>query len=163
MNNKINNKKNDIKSNKKKNIDKKIMSDIKKILNKLNKNLSIKTNFEKVIQFHKLAGIEPKTKINQKDKNFRISLLKEEFNEYLKAEENNNIENILKEMADIIYIVYGTAYYYNYNMDMIFNKVHQSNLTKVTSDKIIKNKNNKIIKPKGYKKVKLDLKDYKLI
>jgi predicted HAD superfamily Cof-like phosphohydrolase len=142
--------------------DQKFEKEINDMINKLNENLSLKTNFEKVISFHEKAKIFPSVKINTKLKDLRIKLMTEEFNEYIKAEEEGNLKHILKEIADIIYIAYGTSYCYNHDMNVIFDKVHKSNLSKVASN-IKKDKNGKIIKNEDYKKAELNLEDSKIL
>lgn len=80
----------------------------------------------------------------------RMRLLEEEFNEYQKGEYNNDLENIAKELADIIYIVCGTAVSYGIPLDKVFNAVHESNMAKLVDGKPIRREDGKILKPEGW-------------
>lgn len=88
-----------------------------------------------VIAFHKkfwaLVGESPSL-IPQDRSNNRYNLMKEEVEEYYKWVQNNDIENIAKELADILYTVYGTIIEHglqNVIFD-VFEEVHKSNMSK---------------------------------
>ena len=81
----------------------------------------------------------------------RMRLLKEEFDEYNQGEYNNDLENIAKELADIIYIVCGTAVSYGIPLDKVFDEVHKSNMAKLVDGKPIRREDGKILKPEGWK------------
>ena len=80
----------------------------------------------------------------------RMKLLKEEFDEYNEGETNNDLENIAKELADIIYIVCGTAVSYGIPLDRVFDEVHRSNMAKLVDGKPIRRDDGKILKPEGW-------------
>ena len=80
----------------------------------------------------------------------RMRLLEEEFNEYLESEIEDDLENIAKELADIIYIVCGTAVSYGIPLDRVFDAVHQSNMAKLVDGKPIRREDGKILKPEGW-------------
>lgn len=80
----------------------------------------------------------------------RMKLLKEEFDEYNEGETNNDLENIAKELADIIYIVCGTAVSYGIPLDRVFDEVHRSNMAKLVDGKPIRREDGKILKPEGW-------------
>ncbi|MFO7710654.1 MAG: nucleoside triphosphate pyrophosphohydrolase family protein [Candidatus Woesearchaeota archaeon] len=62
----------------------------------------------------------------------RFNLMQEEVKEYLDGVENRDIENVAKELADILYVVYGTILEHGLQdkMDEIFEEVHRSNMSK---------------------------------
>ncbi|MFP4424569.1 MAG: MazG nucleotide pyrophosphohydrolase domain-containing protein [Candidatus Woesearchaeota archaeon] len=62
----------------------------------------------------------------------RFNLMQEEVKEYLDGVENRDMENIAKELADILYVVYGTILEHGLQdkMDEIFEEVHRSNMSK---------------------------------
>ncbi len=62
----------------------------------------------------------------------RYKLMKDEVEEYLEGVKNENIENIAKELSDILYVVYGTILEHGLQnkMEEIFNEVHSSNMSK---------------------------------
>ena len=80
----------------------------------------------------------------------RIRLLEEEFEEYLQGERNDDLENIAKELADIIYIVCGTAVSYGIPLDRVFDEVHRSNMAKLVDGKPVRREDGKILKPEGW-------------
>ena len=80
----------------------------------------------------------------------RMRLMEEEFDEYLAGEANNDLENIAKELADIIYIVCGTAVSYGIPLDRVFDEVHRSNMAKLVDGKPIRREDGKILKPEGW-------------
>ncbi len=85
--------------------------------------------------------------------NNRHRLMKEEVEEYLKGVQAGDIENIAKELADILYSVYGTILEHGLQdqIEAIFEEVHKSNMSKDYSEY-------KMIKGKNY--VKADLKRF---
>ena len=62
----------------------------------------------------------------------RYRLMKEEVEEYLVGTEKKDIANIAKELADILYTVYGTILEHGLQdkMPEIFQEVHRSNMSK---------------------------------
>ena len=70
--------------------------------------------------------------------------MNEEVKEYKKEVENNNIEEISKELADILYAVYGTILEHGLQdkIEEIFEEVHKSNMSKDYNQyKMIKGQN----------------------
>lgn len=80
----------------------------------------------------------------------RMRLLEEEWTEYVIGEQNNDLENIAKELADIIYIVCGTAVSYGIPLDRVFDEVHRSNMAKLVDGKPVRREDGKILKPEGW-------------
>lgn len=86
------------------------------------------------------------------DRKLRLSLLKEEFEEYVQAEEENDIVAVADALADMLYIIFGTAHAYNIPLDEIFSEVHSTNMAKVGKNgKVERREDGKILKPKGWK------------
>lgn len=109
----------------------------------------------KVGDFHKAcdAAVFDEDKACQfsEDKSLRMNLLKEEFIEYMEAEENADIVGVADALADMIYIIMGTAHSYNIPIEEIFNEVHATNMAKVGSDgKVKRREDGKILKPEGW-------------
>ena len=80
----------------------------------------------------------------------RMSLLEEEFDEYLEAEENADIVEIADALADIIYIALGTAVSYGIPLDKVFEEVHRSNMAKLVDGKVLRRADGKVQKPEGW-------------
>ena len=78
----------------------------------------------------------------------RYELMREEVEEYILGVKNNDLENIAKELVDILYGVYGTILEHGLQdkVDKIFAEVHRSHMSKNYSpQKMIKGK--KYFKP----------------
>jgi predicted HAD superfamily Cof-like phosphohydrolase len=87
---------------------------------------------------------------NGPERALRMRLLEEEMKEYEQGEYKNDLENIAKELADIIYIVCGTAVSYGIPLDKVFDAVHASNMAKLIDGKPIRRDDGKILKPEGW-------------
>ena len=62
----------------------------------------------------------------------RYNLMREEVEEYLAGAKKGDIQNVAKELADILYAVYGTIIEHGLQdkMEAIFEEVHTSHMTK---------------------------------
>jgi predicted HAD superfamily Cof-like phosphohydrolase len=94
-------------------------------------------------------GIKPEFP-EPSERELRIRLLKEEYEEYIQGECKHDLENIAKELADIIYIVCGTAASYGIPLDRVFDEVHKSNMAKLVDGKPVRRADGKILKPEGW-------------
>lgn len=86
-------------------------------------------------------------------KQLRIRLIQEEFDELKESMANGNLAAVAKEMADLLYVVYGTAVSYGIDMKPVFQEVHRSNLSKVGG---YKRADGKWVKPPTYSPAKLE-------
>jgi predicted HAD superfamily Cof-like phosphohydrolase len=112
------------------------------------------TNFYKdVKEFQTAVGQNVSEVPEFPDENERVlrrKLLKEEVEEYFDGEDKDDLENVAKELADIIYIVCGTAASYGIPLDRVFEAVHSSNMAKLVDGKPIRREDGKILKPEGW-------------
>jgi predicted HAD superfamily Cof-like phosphohydrolase len=61
-------------------------------------------------------------------------------------------EALAKELADVLYVVYGTADLLDIPLEAVFAEVHRSNLSKIGSGgQVLRRKDGKILKPDGYR------------
>ena len=60
---------------------------------------------------------------------------------------SDDLPSIAKEMADLLYVVYGTAVSYGIEMQPVFREVHRSNMSKVGG---YKREDGKWVKPATY-------------
>jgi predicted HAD superfamily Cof-like phosphohydrolase len=58
----------------------------------------------------------------------------EELRELLEAMRAEDVTEIADGLADLLYVVFGTAVAYGIPMDGVFAEVHRSNMTKLGSD-----------------------------
>lgn len=85
--------------------------------------------------------------VNEETKHLRVRLIQEEFDELKEAMASGNLTAIAKEMADLLYVTYGTAVSYGIDMEPVFQEVHRSNLSKIGG---YKRADGKWIKPPTY-------------
>jgi predicted HAD superfamily Cof-like phosphohydrolase len=107
----------------------------------------MKKELDLVREFHKkfkvLVSDSPTLIHNDRSKN-RYCLMQDEIDEYIKGVNNNDLENIAKELADILYTVYGTIIEHGLQnkIEEIFREVHRSNMSKEYHQyKMVKGKN----------------------
>ena len=86
----------------------------------------------------------------RKERILREKLLEEEFNEYMRAELDDDLVEVADALADIIYIACGTAVSYGIPLDEVFAEVHRSNMSKLVDGKPIYREDGKVLKPAGW-------------
>lgn len=95
----------------------------------------MKKELKKVIDFHNkfnaLINSTPQL-IDSQRSNLRYKLMKEEVEEYIKWVQKWDIENITKELCDILYTVYWTIveHWLQDKIEDCFDEVHKSNMSK---------------------------------
>ena len=83
----------------------------------------------------------------------RIGLLKEEVNEFLQSHfppDEDNLVLAADAIADIIYVLIGTALEYGIPLPEVWDEVHRTNMAK-TIPEVHKNEQGKVMKPNGWK------------
>ena len=117
------------------------------------------TNFENVKRFMKTFGQEIKEKPsfpNEKITSLRYDLIKEELDELKVAMDNKDIKEVADALTDILYVTYGAGHAFGINLDMCFEEVQNSNMSKLGSDgKPIYNDKGKVMKGPDYFKPNL--------
>ena len=112
------------------------------------------TNFEKVGLFMKTFGQEVKTypsfsstKIND----LRTSLIEEELDELKQAIKDKNLSEVADALTDILYVTYGAGHAFGLNLDISFDEVQKSNMSKLGLDgNPIYNEKGKVMKGPNY-------------
>lgn len=81
-------------------------------------------------------------------------LIEEEFKEWTEA---TSVKEKLKELADLVYVIYGYARSMSYDLDEAIYRVHENNLGRcIQPDGTVKRREDgKILKNKDYPKVDL--------
>ena len=120
------------------------------------------TNFEKVGLFMKTFGQEVKTHpslSSTKINDLRISLIQEELEELKQAIKDKNLSEVADALTDILYVTYGAGHAFGLNLDISFDEVQKSNMSKLGLDgKPIYNEKGKVMKGPNY--FKPNLKQY---
>lgn len=103
-----------------------------------------------VAEFHRrfgiAIGIVPAAP-DEATRSLRVKLIQEEFDELKEALAQQDLSAIAKELADLLYVVYGTAVSCGIDLEPVFREVHRSNLSKVGGSK---REDGKWIKPPTY-------------
>lgn len=92
--------------------------------------------FLAVQDFHLAFDIPVRTypTVDHSDVVLRIDLLSEEFQEYVTAARQGDIVEVADGLADMVYIIFGTALAYGIDLPVVLAEVHRSNMTKLGSD-----------------------------
>lgn len=88
---------------------------------------------KQVLDFHKKYGhLIGKFPIVPDDKTLllRSRLIVEEAAEFVIAASRSNLDEMCDALADLLYVVYGTAISLGVDMEPVLNEVHRSNMTK---------------------------------
>ena len=115
-----------------------------------------KTPLEMVTQFartYKQSVNLPWMKDTRHDL-LRLMLVKEEYAELLSATDE---ENLIKELADLVYVTYGYAATFGWNLDEAVRRVHASNMSKLDiNGQPIFREDGKVLKGPNYKEPYLE-------
>ncbi len=118
---------------------------------------------EMVQQFHEAFGGAINVPFSDKSINLRIDLIDEEVEEVvdelmvkdqegLSTNLKPDTKKLTKELADLLYVVYGAAVTFGLPLEEVFVEVHKSNMSKLGEDgKPIYREDGKILKGPNYK------------
>jgi phosphoribosyl-ATP pyrophosphohydrolase len=111
---------------------------------------------DKLTEFHSAFGHPVGKKFEGTDISLPISLITEEYNEFIVACNNDDVPNIKKELIDLIYVCISMCVRYGWDSDTMFNLIHKSNMTKLDKNgKAIYREDGKIMKSDQYVPVDL--------
>ena len=97
-------------------------------------------------QFDIHIAISP-SKPDEATQVLRNRLIQEEFEEFQEAMQTKDLSDMAKELADLLYVVYGTAVSLGIDMEPVFKEVHRSNMSKIGG---YKREDGKWVKPPTY-------------
>lgn len=113
-----------------------------------------------VSEAHKKAEMHAPVVVNEEVKLIHrdtaalmFNLINEENLEFRNAYIDNDLVGVCDALADVLYLVYGTASQYGIDdtlMGKLLKEVHRSNLTKLVDGKVIVREDGKILKPDTY-------------
>lgn len=112
------------------------------------------SNFDKVGEFMESFGQEikdspqfPSPQIAE----LRYELIAEELDEFAQAIAKNDLNGVADALSDLLYVVYGAGHAFGINLDLTFNIVHDSNMSKLGEDgKPIYREDGKVMKGPNY-------------
>jgi predicted HAD superfamily Cof-like phosphohydrolase len=108
-----------------------------------------------VAEFHMAFNLPmqqlPSSEIDPALARLRVALLEEEIGEFVAASEKGDLVGIADALADIVYVIYGTALTYGIDLDTVLREVHRSNMSKLGSDgKPLIREDGKVLKSEKY-------------
>jgi predicted HAD superfamily Cof-like phosphohydrolase len=68
--------------------------------------------------------------------------------QFERTHDDPEAQQLAREMADLCYVVFGTAWVCNIDLDAAFKEVHRANMSKM--DAGLRREDGKIIKPPGF-------------
>lgn len=120
-------------------------------------------------EWHEAVGVKRFVELDESERaalaSLRSNLIGEETDEvrdelwYLReGHPSASRAHLAKELADLLYVVYGTADVFEIDLPAVFAAVHANNMTKVDPEtgKVERREDGKILKPKGYKPLDVD-------
>lgn len=113
------------------------------------------TNYEMVKEFNR--AMEDQSDVwpfGKHLRDLRGKLIEEEFNELMDElyDPEPRREELAKELADLLYVVYGAADAFGIPIDAVFREVHKSNMSKLGTDgKPVRREDGKVMKGPNYK------------
>ena len=112
-----------------------------------------------VREFHERFGLpvqEGPTVPDGRERMLRFDLLAEEFREYNEADMTGDVVEVADALADMVYVIYGTALVYGIDLDAVLAEVHRSNMTKLGPDgRPVLREDGKIMKPEGFERPRI--------
>jgi predicted HAD superfamily Cof-like phosphohydrolase len=109
-----------------------------------------------VAEFHETFDIAVETVPRVPDeatRSLRVRLIQEEFDELREALSQRDAAVVAKELADLLYVVYGTAVSCGIDMEPVFREVHRSNMSKIGGHK---RADGKWVKPPTYSPARIE-------
>ena len=108
-----------------------------------------------LLEFHTAFGLPmralPTLDIDCVTAELRLSLLCEESRELSDAVDRKDLVAIADALADIAYVVYGTAITYGIDLDSVIREVHRSNMSKLDGQgRPILRSDGKVVKSEMY-------------
>jgi predicted HAD superfamily Cof-like phosphohydrolase len=109
-----------------------------------------------VLDFHRAFGLAIKEKPTPDVCKLRSKLINEEAFEteleLLPCDRPPDLGKVAKELADLVYVAYGTAISFGINLDEAIYRVHVSNMSKLGADgKPIHREDGKVLKGPNYR------------
>lgn len=105
-----------------------------------------------VLDWHERFGARVRSTpgpVDPKTRDLRVALIKEELGELEDAGQRQDLTKIADAIADLLYVVYGTAVSYGIDIEPIFLEVHRSNMSKGDPE-IVRASNGKILKSRNW-------------
>jgi len=108
--------------------------------------------FKDQAQFMEACG-QTVREFNKPQAQLYANLIGEEIDELATAAENNDPQEVLKELMDVIVVLVGYGHSLGFDMDGAWMEVWRSNMSKIdpVTGKVRKREDGKVLKPEGWK------------
>ncbi|MFD7405318.1 MazG nucleotide pyrophosphohydrolase domain-containing protein [Streptomyces sp. NPDC059866] len=107
-----------------------------------------------VREFHLAFGLDVRTaptQIPQAQAAHRGELLAEEAAEVAEVSVTGPLDRLAHELADVVYVAYGTALVHGIDLDQVIAEIHRSNMTKLGPDgQVARRADGKVLKGEHY-------------
>ncbi len=112
------------------------------------------TNFELVGDFMEAFGqevLDQPTWPDFETRMLRLDLIEEEYNELETAIHEKDMVGVADALTDLLYVIYGAGHAFGLDLDVCFNEVHRSNMSKLGEDgRPIYREDGKVLKGPDY-------------
>ncbi|MFJ6081651.1 MazG nucleotide pyrophosphohydrolase domain-containing protein [Streptomyces sp. NPDC092369] len=109
---------------------------------------------ELVRAFHVAVGLDARgtpTEVSAQLAAHRRELLVEEAAEVAEVSVAGPLDKLAHELADVVYVAYGTALVHGIDLDAVIAEIHRSNMTKVGPDgSVVRRADGKVLKGEHY-------------
>ncbi|MFE2040916.1 MazG nucleotide pyrophosphohydrolase domain-containing protein [Streptomyces sp. NPDC059477] len=107
-----------------------------------------------VREFHRAFGLDARsspTEVSPELAAHRGELLAEEAAEVAEVSVEGPLDRLAHELADVVYVAYGTALVHGIDLDAVLAEIHRSNMTKLGPDgQIAHRADGKVLKGEHY-------------
>lgn len=107
-----------------------------------------------VREFHRAFGLDVRatpTEVSPRLAAQRGSLLAEEAAEVAEVSVSGPLDRLAHELADVVYVAYGTALVHGIDLDAVLAEIHRSNMTKLGPDgQVARRADGKVLKGAHY-------------
>jgi predicted HAD superfamily Cof-like phosphohydrolase len=104
--------------------------------------------------FHRAFGLDARdipTEVSPELAAHRGDLLAEEAAEVAEVSVKGPLDHLAHELADVVYIAYGTALVHGIDLDAVIAEIHRSNMTKLGPDgQVTRRSDGKVLKGDHY-------------
>ena len=110
-------------------------------------------NYQKDVSNFMILGeqkIASDLNLNNEQTQLYMNLIKEEFEETMKAFDEEDLIEVADGLADMVWVIMGMCNSVGIDFDKIWAEVKSSNMSKFVDGKFIKNDSGKIMKPETY-------------
>ncbi len=108
-----------------------------------------------VREFHLAFGLDARstpTELAPQVAAHRAELLAEEAAEVAEAAVDGPLDHLAHELADVVYVAYGTALVYGIDLDAVIAEIHRANMSKLGPDgEVARRADGKVLKGAHYR------------